>query len=88
MDLQGQNGLLTTWREGWRARGLLAYLVAALLTAFYLDLYFTEHLTPLAEALGLRNKWFVYAALYTLFMGVGAAYYLRKHGKGAYYGQK
>ncbi|MCB9597308.1 MAG: 4Fe-4S binding protein [Sandaracinaceae bacterium] len=84
MDLQGQNGLLTTWREGWRARGWIAYVVAALLTAFYLDLYFTEHLTPVARALQLPSKWMLYGALYCVAMIGGAAYYLRRHGNSRY----
>ncbi|MEQ9079899.1 MAG: 4Fe-4S binding protein [Sandaracinaceae bacterium] len=84
MDLQGQNGLDSTFREGWRSKNWLGVIIAVVLIAFYCDLYFTDHLSPVAEALGLRNKWFVYASLYTFFMGVGAVYYLRKHGNSRY----
>jgi len=84
MDLQGQNGLMTTFREGWRSRGWIAWVVAALLIGFYLDLYFRDDLTPIAEAMGLKNKWYLYGGLYTLAMAGGAVYYLRKHGNSRY----
>ncbi len=84
MDLQGQNGLLTTWREGWRARGPLAWVAALLLTAFYLDLYFTDHLEPAAQAVGLPSKWMLYGAIYSVAMIGGAVYYLRRHGSSRY----
>ena len=42
MDLQGQNGLLHTYREGFKTRGLLGILISFGLTGFYLALYFTE----------------------------------------------
>lgn len=85
MDLQGQDGLLTTWREGWRARGIAGWLVAALLTGFYVDLYFTDHLEPAARALGLPSKWMLYGAIYSVAMVGGAIYYLRAHGNGRYH---
>ncbi len=84
MDQQGQNGLMRTFREPWRSRGALAYVVAALLTGFYVVLYWTEWLTPAAVALGLRSKWLLYGALYSVAMVGGAAYYLRHHGNSRY----
>lgn len=84
MDLQGQNGLLSTFREGWRSKGLSAYAIAAALTGFYLVLYFTEWLTPTAQALGLRSKWLLYGGLYCVAMIGGAAYYLKSHGNSRY----
>ena len=63
MDLQGQNGLLQTYRKGLRTRGLLGVLCSLGLTGFYLALYFTEWFTPLAVALGLKDKWFLYLPL-------------------------
>lgn len=84
MDQQGQNGLMSTYREGWRSRGWLGYVIAALLTGFYLVLYFTEHLSPVAEAVGLRSKWLLYGAIYSVAMAGGAAYYLLKHGNSRY----
>ena len=42
MDLQGQNGLLSTYREGYRARGPLAFVIAATLVGFYTCLLYTS----------------------------------------------
>ena len=36
-------------------RGISAWLLAALLISFYLVLYFTEGLTPVAKAIGLDS---------------------------------
>jgi NAD-dependent dihydropyrimidine dehydrogenase PreA subunit len=84
MQLQAQEGLLFTYRSGLSSRGLLAWVVALGLTAFYLALYFTEIFTPLALALGLPSKWTLYGALYTLVMIGGGARYLSKHGSSRY----
>ena len=84
MDLQGQNGLLSTFRENYRSRGVLAFVIAFGLLGFYLVLYFTEWLTPAAQALGLRSKWLLYGALYSVAMIGGAIYYLRHHGNSRY----
>jgi ferredoxin-type protein NapH len=84
MNQQGQDGLLTTYRESWRRRGLTAWGVAAVLLVFYLTLYFTEWLTPAARWLGLSSKWYLYGALYTVTMIGGAVYYLKRHGNSRY----
>ena len=84
MDLQGQNGLLHTYREGFKTRGVLGILLSFGLTGFYLALYFTEAFTPLSVALGLQNKWFLYGVLYSLAMTLGGVAYLRKHGNSRY----
>jgi ferredoxin-type protein NapH len=84
MDLQAQEGLMATYREGYRSRGALGYAIALLLTGFYLVLYFTEWLTPAASALGLQNKWLLYGCLYSVAMVGGAIYYLRHHGNSRY----
>lgn len=84
MDLQGQDGLLSTYRDPHRTRGASAYLVAGVLIAFYSALYFTDTFEPWARALGLRNKWFLYGAVYTCAMLAGAAFHLRKHGNSRY----
>ena len=64
MDQQGQNGLLTTYREGWRNRSVVGLAISALLVSFYVVLYWEhkvqEHfgvapLTVFSEAVGLRN---------------------------------
>ena len=84
MQLQAQEGLLFTYRSGLSSRGLLAWVVALGLTAFYLALYFTEIFTPLALGLGLPSKWTLYGALYTAVMIGGGARYLSKHGSSRY----
>lgn len=93
MDLQGQNGLDGTWRSALRSRGLSAYLLAGFLITFYLVLYFEDDvrrwvgfrpLTPIADAMGLNNRWYLYGALYCVAMIGGAIYYLRRHGNARY----
>ncbi len=41
MDQQGQNGLLSTYREGWRNRSVVGIAISALLVSFYVVLYGT-----------------------------------------------
>ncbi|MCG8554239.1 MAG: 4Fe-4S binding protein [Proteobacteria bacterium] len=84
MDLQGQDGLLHTYREPWRRRAPAAWLLGALLFLFYLTLYFSDYLDPVARAAGLPNRWFLYGALYSLAMTAGAVYYLKRHGNSRY----
>jgi len=75
---------MRTFRESWRSRGPLAFVISGLIIGFYLVLYFTEWLTPWSEAMGLRNKWFLYGLIYSVAMTGGAIYYLRKHGNARY----
>ena len=93
MYLQGQNGLLSTFREGWRTRGAFGYIFAALLIGFYLLLYFEDWFagqfgirwfTQLSEAVGLRNRWYLYGFLYCVAMIGGGTYYLLRHGNSRY----
>ena len=42
MDQQGQNGLLATYREGWRNRSVVGIAISVRLVAFYVVLYW-EH---------------------------------------------
>lgn len=100
MKLQAQQGLMTTYRSPWRNRGPVGVAVSVSLIAFYCVLYFggttlqipygpsiawPDPLTPLAQALGLRHKWFVYGLLYSLGMVGGGAWYLRQHGNSRYH---
>jgi ferredoxin-type protein NapH len=89
-----QAGLLDTHHRAISTRGLMAVLVSLLLTAFYLLLYlpgstytpdFPDFLSPIAAALHLPDKWFLYGALYTLGMVVGGGFMLRKHGNSRYH---
>ncbi|MDX1579709.1 MAG: 4Fe-4S binding protein [Gemmatimonadota bacterium] len=93
MDLQGQNGLMSTFREPWRTRNALAWILAVALILFYTLLYFHDpiverlpflDLEAAAEAVGLRNRWLLYGLLYTVAMAGGAVYYLRRHGNAPY----
>ncbi len=94
MDAQGQEGLLGTWRSPLGARGPLAWALALGLVSFYVALYFEDELgrllglrpfTALAEAAGLRDRWFLYGALYSVAMIGGAVRFLRRHGNARYH---
>lgn len=100
MDQQGQNGLLATYRQSWRNRGWMAWLAAAALTGFYVVLYKTELITPLAnkifaplasirgesvhQTLKYGSKWYLYGLLYCVAMVGGGIYYLKRHGNSRY----
>ena len=93
MDLQGQNGLLSTYREGWRNRSPLGIAMSITLILFYVVLYW-EHkiqerfgvapLTAFSASVGLRNRWYLYGFLYSVAMVAGGIYYLRRHGNSRY----
>jgi Pyruvate/2-oxoacid:ferredoxin oxidoreductase delta subunit len=89
-----QAGLLDTWKHPSRARGAIAWAASLLLIGFYLLLYlpgstflpaFPDVLTPVASALYLPSKWFLYGLLYSVAMVVGAFFMLRKHGNSRYH---
>lgn len=84
MHLQAQEGLMTTYRQAWRNRGAAAWLLSATLIGFYCVLYWTSWLEPVAVALGLRNRWYLYGLLYTVAVGGGGLLYLRHHGNARY----
>src|SRR5258708_12023251 len=65
-------------------RGVSAWLLAAVLTAFYLILYFTEWLTRVAGWIGLESKWTLYGLLYTIAVGAGGLFVIRKYGPNRY----
>jgi ferredoxin-type protein NapH len=60
-------------------RGITAWLLSVVLTAFYLVLYFTEWLTPIARAIGLDSKWTLYGLLYTIAVTAGGIWVMRKY---------
>jgi polyferredoxin len=51
-----------------RKLGWVNYAISLVLTGFYVFLYTTDYFTPVARALGLGNKWWLYGVLYTLFI--------------------
>ncbi len=60
-------------------RGVTAWLLSALLVAFYLVLYYTELFTGAARAIGLDGKWTLYGILYSLAIVIGGIFVLRKY---------
>lgn len=60
-------------------RGLTAWILSAVLFGFYMVLYFTDWLNPVAAALGLGHKWTLYGLLYTLAITLGGVYVIRKY---------
>jgi ferredoxin-type protein NapH len=80
-----QAGLLNIRDASIRNRGLGAWLLSAVLIVFYVDLYFYEHLSPVAAALHLPSKWTLYGLLYTVAMMVGGWFMLKKHGNSRYH---
>jgi len=73
-------------RLGWDLthRGPSAWALAALLSAFYVVLYFTDALDGPARALGLDGKWTLYGLLYTIAMVGGGAHVLSKYRRDRY----
>jgi ferredoxin-type protein NapH len=80
-----QAGLLSTYQSPTKNRNGVAWLLSALLVAFYVDLYFFDHLEVVARLLHLPSKWFVYGLLYSIGMVVGGSFMLRKHGNSRYH---
>ena len=60
-------------------RGASAWILSALLTAFYCVLYFTDGFTGPARALGLGSKWTLYGLLYTVAVVAGGLYVVGKY---------
>lgn len=60
-------------------RGISAWILSAVLFAFYLVLYYTEWFTGLAQAVGLGSKWTLYGLLYSIAITGGGLYVMRKY---------
>lgn len=60
-------------------RGATAWLLAAVLLAFYVALYYTEWFTGPAQAIGLGSKWTLYGLLYSIAVVVGGVFVIRKY---------
>ncbi len=84
-QIQGQAGLLDTRRRSWQNRGPVAWLASAALIGFYCLLYWTEVFTPVAQAMHLGSKWYLYGLLYCIAMIGGAVWYLGRHGNSRYH---
>lgn len=66
-------------------RGVSAWITAAALLAFYVALYMDNSpFDPVAQSIGLYNKWFLYGALYTVAIVVGGLYMWKKYGHNRY----
>ena len=85
MYAQGQDGLMNTYRSAWRTRSPQTYALSAVLIGFYCLLYFTDVLEPIAQAVQLQNKWYLYGAIYSVFMTAGGVWMLRTHGNNRYH---
>lgn len=80
-----QAGLLQTYRRRIKRRGFWAWSLSLMLFAFYIIIYFTDFLQPLAESLQIGSKWNIYGILYTLAIIVGGVYFLKRHGNSTYH---
>ena len=80
-----QKGLLKVYNQKTTSKGWPAWVLAVVLFAFYIDLYKTEHFTPLANAIGLPSKWNLYGLLYTIAIIIGGSFVLKKHGNNKYH---
>ena len=60
-------------------RGVTAWLLSAVLFAFYIVLYYTEVFTRAAGAIGLGSKWTLYGLLYSIAVVTGGVYVIRKY---------
>jgi polyferredoxin len=64
-----------------RNRGIPAFVLALLLLAFYVLLYWTDLFTPFSKQVFGQSKWFLYGLLYTIAIVIGGIrfiYYKRK----------
>jgi polyferredoxin len=80
-----QTGLLTTYKHSASNRGTWAWIIAAILFSFYVVIYFTGFLDPVADKLHLGSRWTIYGILYTLAVVVGGVFFLKKHGNSRYH---
>jgi polyferredoxin len=60
-------------------RGITAWLLAILITGFYLALWFTDWIQAVATWVNLESKWTLYSISYTVVMVVGGALVIRKY---------
>lgn len=80
-----QTGLLQTFHHRYQTLGVTAWALSVLLFVFYVVIYFTNFLNPVAESLHLRGKWDLYGILYTIAIVVGGIYFIKRHGHSRYH---
>lgn len=79
-----QAGLLSTYHKSISSRGIAAWIASLILFAFYVIIYFTSLLDPVATWLGLGSRWTIYGILYTLAVTTGGLFFLKRHGNSRY----
>lgn len=86
-----QKGAIGWLKHDITTRGVTAWLLSALILAFYIFLYMSDkfasvpdYITPMAHAVGLDNKWTLYGLLYTIAIVAGGVYMLYKYSHNAY----
>jgi polyferredoxin len=62
----------------------MAWILSGVLFAFYILIYFTNAVDPVATSLRLSSRWTLYGILYTIAVVVGGAFFLHKHGNSRY----
>jgi ferredoxin-type protein NapH len=60
-------------------RGVSAWLLSIVISAFYVVLFFTDWFTALARSAGLGSKWTLYGLLYTVAIVGGGIHVIRKY---------
>jgi ferredoxin-type protein NapH len=80
-----QSGLLSTYKHSVKRRGQWGWILALILFAFYVVIYFTELLAPVVNVLMLGSKWTLYGLLYTIAVVSGGIFFLKKHGNSKYH---
>ncbi len=70
---------------GIRGRGISAWILTAVLLGFYVDLYYFNHLTPVAKLIWSgASKWWLYGLLYTVAILVAGGLYIAKNRRSRY----
>ncbi len=70
---------------GIRGRGVSAWILTAVLLGFYIDLYYFNHLTPVAKLLWSGvSKWTLYGILYTVAILVAGGIYIVRNRRSRY----
>lgn len=79
-----QKGTLGWLKHDITHRGVTAWALSAALFAFYVVLYWTDWLDPVAQKLHLGSKWTLYGLLYTIAITAGGIYVIKKYRRNMY----